>query len=195
MNKYVSSLLFVIVLGSVTSLLLLGADFLTEERIIANEEALLKSKILDANEISYTFQNIHDVFDEEIVIYEEESYVMYQSKSTNNISYQFVGNGVWGEIIGIITLEDDFKTIVEISILQQEETPGLGGVVAERAYLDQFNGKTFDPSIVISKTANTTLSNEIDSITGATRTSEAFEGILNNSYEEYKAIYEGGDFS
>jgi Na+-transporting NADH:ubiquinone oxidoreductase subunit C len=193
MNKYVQSLLFVVILGFITSTLLVGADLLTEERIIQNQEALLKSTILDANGIPYNFQNIHDVFAEEIVITNDGDYLFYTATSTANVSYQFEGGGVWGPIIGIITLEDDFETIVEISILEQEETPGLGGVVAERDYLDNYVGKQFTPEIIISKTANTSLVNEVDSITGATRTSDAFMSILNTSYSIHRDLYQGGE--
>ena len=135
------TLLFVLALGGFASILLVGADWLTKNRIDANQEALLKSVILDANSIEYTFQEIHDVFENEIVTYDLENVRLYQSTSTNNISYEFIGNGVWGEIRGIITLDSNFKTIVEISILEQEETPGLGGVGAEREYLENFVGK------------------------------------------------------
>jgi Na+-transporting NADH:ubiquinone oxidoreductase subunit C len=193
MNKYVQTLLFVFIVGFITSGLLLGADLLTADLIEANEEALLKSVILDASDVEYTFANIHDVFEDEITILEEDNLIFYINNETSYISYEFKGGGVWGDIIGIITLEDDFQTIVEISILQQEETPGLGGVVAEREYLETYEGKVFNPEIIISKTANTELSNEVDSITGATRTSDAFQIILNTSYSEHVDVYQGGE--
>ena len=195
MNKYIKTLVFVVILGLLTSVLLVGADVITEERIVQNQEALLKSTILDANDIEYTFQDIHDIFAEEIMIMETAGRTFYMSTTTSNVSYQFEGGGVWGPIIGIITLDSDFKTIIEISILEQEETPGLGGVVAERGYLDNYVGKTFEPEIVISKTADTSLSNEVDSITGATRTSDAFMIILNTSYQIHYDLYEGGEHS
>jgi len=133
------------------------------------------------------------VFEEEIVIVEIGEYIYYESTKTSNVSYQFVGNGLWGPIKGMITLDSSFTTIIEISILEHEETPGLGGIVAERDYLDSFVGKEFNPTILISKTANTSLVNEIDSITGATVTSNAFMNILNNTYQDYKDKYQGGE--
>jgi Na+-transporting NADH:ubiquinone oxidoreductase subunit C len=53
-------------------------------------------------------------------------------------------------------------------------------VVAERTYLDTFVGKRLEISIL--KGATSLNANQVDAITGATRTSEAFESILNTDY-------------
>ena len=49
--------------------------------------------------------------------------------------------------------------------------------------------------IIVSKEADSSLNNEVDSITGATRTSDAFEDILNTSYQLVKEIYQRSDLS
>ena len=69
--------------------------------------------------------------------------------------------------------------------MQQEETPGLGGVVADLKYLAKYVGIMIVPQIEVNipdSAANKP--NEVDSITGATRTSKAFEQILNDNYAE-----------
>jgi Na+-transporting NADH:ubiquinone oxidoreductase subunit C len=178
-------LLFVIILGSITSGLLLGMDYLTRDRIAANKEAELKSTLLDAYDISYTFNNIHEVFAESVQIIETEGYTFYVDRLTGSVSYIFEGGGVWGPIKGIITLESDFETILSVTILEQEETPGLGGVVAESEYLSRFVGIKMVPSILIANDSGPNAENEVDAITGATRTSKAFELILNQAYTEH----------
>lgn len=193
MNQYVKMILFVIILGTITSLLLLGGDYLTKDLIEANKAADLKSAILDANDISYTFSNIHDIFAEKIDVLEIDGLTFYVDKETGSISYLFDGGGVWGPIIGIITLESDFETIQSIKILQQEETPGLGGVIAESNYLSTFVGIKMVPQIEINKDTSTNAVNEIDAITGATRTSKAVELILNQSYTEHKIAWDNRD--
>jgi Na+-transporting NADH:ubiquinone oxidoreductase subunit C len=95
----------------------------------------------------------------------------------------------------LLSLENDFTTIVRISVLQQEETPGLGGIVATRAYLDTFEGKTIglgDDAISIIKDLDvlTAATNEVRSITGATRTSTQFDIILNNAYAAHRLVWE-----
>lgn len=189
MNQNLKMMIFVVILGLVTSALLLGANALTEDRIELNKEAKLKSAILDGFDIEYNFTNIHDVFDDAITILEEDGYTFYVNDLTGSVAYRFEGSGLWGPIIGILTLEDDFETIVRITILEQEETPGLGGVVAERPYLDNYVGVKMTPSIDVTK-EGATEPNQVDAITGATGTSNAFEIILNDNYDAYSAAWQ-----
>ncbi len=189
MSQNLKLIIFVVILGLVTSGLLLGADALTKDRIELNKEAKLKSAVLDGFDVSYTFANIHDIYADQVEIVELDTYTFYVDEITNRVSYQFEGSGLWGPIIGIITLESDFETIVRITILQQEETPGLGGVVAERQYLDNFVGKKMTPSLDITKEGATD-DFEVDAITGATGTSNAFEIILNTNYQTYSALWQ-----
>jgi Na+-transporting NADH:ubiquinone oxidoreductase subunit C len=189
MNQNLKMMIFVVILGLVTSALLLGANALTEDRIELNKEAKLKSAILDGFDIEYNFTNIHDVFDDTITILEEDGYTFYVNDLTGSVAFRFEGSGLWGPIIGILTLEDDFETIVRITILEQEETPGLGGVVAERPYLDNYVGVKMTPSIDVTK-EGATEPNQVDAITGATGTSNAFEIILNDNYDAYSAAWQ-----
>ena len=189
MKNQIKLFAFVIVLGLVTSLLLLGMDRITRDRIALNQEALLKSSILDANQVSYNFTNIHDIFDDEVEVIEKDGLVFYVHQTSGNVSYKFSGGGIWGPIEGMITLQSDFETIVRITVLQQEETPGLGGVVAEERYLRTFVGKKMTPEIIITKTADPTQDNEVDAITGATGTSNRFQLILNTNYETHQAVW------
>lgn len=190
MKNQIKLFIFVITLGLVTSLLLIGMDLITKDRIALNEQALLKGSVLETNAISYTYTTVHDIFDEEIEVVEHDGLTFYIHQSTGNVSYQFEGGGVWGPIIGIITLNSDFDTIVAIRILQQEETPGLGGIVAELRYLENFVGKKIDPEILVRKDTAPNADNEVDAITGATSTSTRFEIILNSNYQAHKTAWE-----
>jgi Na+-transporting NADH:ubiquinone oxidoreductase subunit C len=190
MKQYLKLILFVLILGSITSGLLVGMDLLTRDRIEANKEALIKSTILDAHGISYTFANIHEVFADTITIEEIDGLKFYINDATGFVSFEFLGGGVWGPIRGVLTLEDDFQTIVKIGILEQEETPGLGGIIAESRYLATFVGKLMVPSLEINKDSSPNKDNEVDAITGATRTSKAFELLINEAYTLHLAAWE-----
>ncbi len=107
----------------------------------------------------------------------------YRHLETMNLSFEFRGKGLWGEIYGIMTLKEDLMTIVNVSVLEQEETPGLGAIVGERVFLDQFIGKVFDPTIRIGK--NPVGDSEVDQISGATSTSGSFQIILNKIQDIY----------
>jgi Na+-transporting NADH:ubiquinone oxidoreductase subunit C len=206
MNKYVKMLAFVATLGIVSGGLLFGANAATNVLITANADALLKSEILTAHGIEFNFTNIHDVFDDSTTVIEVEdeyegnplTYTFYEDNVSGAVTFGFgpvFGGGVWGPIIGLLSLETDFTTIIRISVLQQEETPGLGGIVATRAYLDQFEGRTIglgDDALSIIKDLDVTTAelNEVRSITGATRTSNAFDLILNKAYAAHIAVWQ-----
>lgn len=188
MNKTKQMLVFVLAMGLITSFLLVSVSLLTRERILANQQAALQSAILQANGISFTAGEVNDIFNDTIEVIEleddsENILVFFRHPASGNVSFQFEGGGVWGPIIGVITLEDDFKTIVEITILEQEETPGLGGIITERAYLNKYVGAYLSASITISHDSVPGDPNYVDAITGGTRTSERFEIILRTAYE------------
>jgi Na+-transporting NADH:ubiquinone oxidoreductase subunit C len=185
MKRYLKMVWFILILGTLTSVVFVGMEIWTRPLIDANAANELKSIVLSANDISFNTGNISTVFDENIDIEEVGDFTFYVEKNSGRISYQFSGGGVWGPIIGIITLENDKETIRQIRIMQQEETPGLGGIVADLKYLAKYVGIMVVPQIEVNipdSAANKP--NEVDSITGATRTSKAFEKILNDSYAE-----------
>jgi Na+-transporting NADH:ubiquinone oxidoreductase subunit C len=185
MKRYLKMVYFILILGTLTSVVFVGMEIWTRPLIEANAANELKSIVLSANDISFNTGNISTVFDENIEIKEVGEFTFYVEKNSGRVSYQFSGGGVWGPIIGIITLESDKETIRQIRIMQQEETPGLGGVVADLKYLAKYVGIMIVPQIEVNiPDSSANKPNEVDSITGATRTSKAFEKILNDSYAE-----------
>lgn len=190
MNDKLKIILFVLVLGLLTSGILLGVQALTADRIEANQDANIKSAILDANNIPYTLASINETFEEELNVVVIDGVTFYEDLDTNAVTFLINGSGVWGPIEGILTLDSDFETILNVSILQQEETPGLGGVIAERQYLDTFVGKVMVPSFEINKDPSPNQDNEIDSITGATNTSKRVETFMNEDYDLAKTLWQ-----
>lgn len=193
MKRILNIIGFVFILGTVTSLLIIGMDALTFERIKANEQALFQSSVLDAFEVSYTTATINDVFLENVEPIElelnGETIMVYKDPVSGRISLEMSGGGVWGPIIGVLTLEPDFVTIARVAILQEEETPGLGGRITEPGYLAKFQGIRFNPTINITKDRPVS-DNEVDAITGATGTSYSFERILNETHAKIFPLLE-----
>lgn len=186
-KRYLQMLQFVLVMGLVTSVIFVGMELWTAPLIAANSANELRSSILSANEIAFNTGNINSVYTENVDEVPVDGLMFYVVKSTGNISFEFVGGGVWGPIEGVVTLASDKETIVDVRVLEQQETPGLGGIVATRNYLSTFVGIKFLPTIEINKPdSDTNKANEVDSITGATRTSKAFEGILNETYTSHR---------
>lgn len=184
MKKYLSMILFIIILGIVASGILIGMNFLTEERIKDNQAIEFRETVLNTFEIDYDNSSINEVFSDKIQVTVINDISFYESQA-GEVGFSFEGGGVWGPIIGFMVLEADFETIKNIAVLQQQETPGLGGVVAEDDYLETFVGVKVVPSLEINKDSSANKENEVDTITGATRTSKAFEGIINEAYAQF----------
>ena len=200
MKQYTKMLTFVFIMGFLTSLVFVGMDALTAERIEANKDAAIYSAVLNHNEISFNSGNLADVFNENItveeVIYEGQTLSFYINEENGNVSFMygvFDLGGLWGPLRGVITLESDFQTIVNVTVLEEQETPGLGGKVKNREFLDQFIGLVLIPEldkpVEVNKDAAANEANEVDEISGATGTSTAFEKLLNDSYQTYRNLW------
>lgn len=188
MNKYVKMFVFTLLLGTFASGIFIGADVLTAERIEANQEVDFRKTVLDVFDISYANNTINEVYLREVSVEKIDETTLYLANES--VGYVVEGGGVWGPIIGFVALEEDFETIKKVDILQQEETPGLGGRIVEASFLDQFIEVKMIPSLEINKDTSENMANEVDTITGATRTSKAFELIMNTEYEIHQKAWQ-----
>ncbi len=189
MSEYRRMIIFVLVLGVFTSALLMGVQALTAERIERAAEAHLQTTILDAHDVNYTAANFLEVFEAEIEIRELEGLSFYVHTESGGVSILFFGFGVWGPIEGVLSLEPDFETIRDVAVLDQEETPGLGAVITNPDYQALYVGKSMYPELNVIHDADPDDPNEVDAIAGATRTSEAFDTMLNNAYQEHREVW------
>ena len=117
----------------------------------------------------------------------------YQTTTVNGKSVvvsPFQGNGLWGTIIGVIGMTSDLQRIVGFEIVSHVETPGLGGRIDEVWFKDQFKGEYAEKGIIVKHGAgggDTDPDNgEVDGITGASRTSDAIQVIVNNQIDMLK---------
>ncbi|NQV18964.1 MAG: FMN-binding protein [Armatimonadetes bacterium] len=184
MKKKISMILFVLILGSILTFVLIGVNYYTKPIIEKNEAIKIKSRVMDAFGISYNIDDIEKVFSENVKI-ETENNVKYYFTENNEISFEITGNGLWGPITGILALKPDLETIKGITLIHQEETPGLGGRIAEKEYLSSFKDKKIIPKLEIVSPGKAIKENEVDGITGATMTSKAFEELINNQAQKY----------
>ncbi len=86
---------------------------------------------------------------------------------------------------GLVWLMVGFKadgTINDISILEQNETPGLGTKMTTPEFKNQFNGKNPEQyKLSVKKDGG-----DVDAITAATISSRAFCDAVKRAYESYK---------
>lgn len=187
------SLIYAAVLGTVCALLLTAVADVTASFRQANakaEEILNILMVLDVNMPSDTSaKQLKEVFKNNVREEQRsgiEAYVRFKPEAQEQIqaiALRFSGPGLWGPIKGFLALEPDMKTIRGLTFYEQEETPGLGGEIAEKWFRDQFAGKSIEdkdgnPGFVISSSGDPA-PNKVDGITGATMTCDKVQVILN----------------
>lgn len=192
MKDILKIILFVIILAIISAGILMGTQALTSEKIAVNEGIKVKSSVLSAFGIKFESDTADSIFASKIrEIDLNDNGAMAYKTDNDDIAFIFEGAGLWGNITGIIALDKNLETIVGIKILSQVETPGLGGRISEREYLDQFIGKKIIPELLIVKNKSVLAENEVDGISGATLTSEKLQDIINDNvtiYRNYKDL-------
>ena len=170
-------------------LLTAGLYLLTQERASANELSFTRRAVLQAGGVPFenTTLGIEQAFNEKISV--EEGY--YTTQGPEGIRYiiPLQGPGLWGTIAIMVGMEEDLRTFSGLAIVSQNETPGLGARIEESWFTSQFSGKKAPFTMVEEGTAS--LDNEVDAITGATRTSEYFLNLTNRAADDAKLIIRG----
>lgn len=188
MKEKLLMILFVLILGSVMSMALVSVDAYTAPLIEKNKAMKLRVSILKALGIAYSENKVDETFFGNVITNEHGGKKFYVAKTSGDIAFEIYGPGLWGPIHGIIALGPDLKTIKGITIIHQEETPGLGGRIAEEDFLDRFTAKKIFPRLIIKPPGKASLDNEVDGITGATLTCKAFEEMLNSEIKKYVSV-------
>jgi len=192
MKDKILMIVFVLVLGSILTAALVAVNFYTTPIIEKNEEIATKSSILKALNIPFNQGEVEQIFADNVDEKQKDGITYYVAKD-NNIAFPYSGSGLWGPIEGIIAVQPDFERLQGITIIRQEETPGLGSRIGEAPYLAQFEGKRFSEGLKLVQPGRSSQDNEIDSITGATMTSDAFIAILNENLQEVMPAIKQGE--
>lgn len=112
---------------------------------------------------------------------EGDSLEVYPAKNNDEIVGYAVKTYTNKGFSGYIGLIAGFKpdgSIINIVVLEQKETPGLGTKMAEPQFKDQFNGKNpKDFQMIVKKDGG-----QVDAITAATISSRAFCDAVQRAY-------------
>ena len=122
---------------------------------------------------------------------ERGTHVYYVGKEADRdtVAFKSRGPGLWSLIEVLIAVETDKSELFGLRVLSQGETPGLGGRISEKAFQDSFTGLYIEPQVRIVKFA--IAANEVDAISGATKTSQALEALINEGLENLKRDFGG----
>lgn len=157
---------------------------LTQDRVQSYKTGQLQKIVLQTFElpIDPVGQNYHRY------IKEESQYGFDYYRATRNgviLGYCFPmeGSGLWGTIRALIALNEDFSQLIGLTIIEQNETPGLGARITEDWFQKQFKEKRIIRNgevikYILIPEDEVQQENEIQQITGATASSRAVVNML-----------------
>lgn len=103
------------------------------------------------------------------------------------------GAGLWGSITLVVAADTRAERLRGIEVLDQQETPGLGGRIDEAWFKDQFRGEKLGPSgLALSISGGGTGDSDrenglVDAVTGASLTSGFVKNIVNAAIADIRA--------
>lgn len=169
------------VVGSISGALLAGAFHYADPLIQANREKELKEAIFVVLPEAKDYK-VHEktVGNEKVTVYEGVD----ASGSAVGVAFKAEGGGFQGNIAVMVGLNLDYIRLKGIKVLEQVETPGLGNRISEPKFEDQFKGVEIKPKLEYIKNKKPEKPNQIQSITGATISSDAVVKNINTYVEK-----------
>ncbi|MFO7896623.1 MAG: FMN-binding protein [Candidatus Cloacimonadales bacterium] len=163
---------------------------LTAERVNNYQEMQLKTLVLSTFDLPT--DNVEADFQRYINLIETAEFAYYQAEKEGEfLGYCFPisGSGLWGTIDALLAVTPDLKRIINLEIVTQNETPGLGGRITEAWFKDQFADKLLFVDETLQKyqlvAENETLqAGQISQITGATASSKAVVDIIYKNMQD-----------
>jgi electron transport complex protein RnfG len=183
-----------------TSVGLLSGGFLatvgllTKDRIAANKQKELEEAILSVVPGTASSSKI----------YEEKDLAIYETRDKKGKLTGFAvptsGVGFQDKITLMFGIDPALTRINSLTILDQKETPGLGAKITDQeSFLKYWKNKDCSKSLSLRKPPATSLndlgSSEVNTITGATISSEAVLNIVNVSLEKLKKLKSEGQLN
>ncbi len=96
------------------------------------------------------------------------------------------GPGLWGAITAAVGYDSSLQRLTGFEVIDQNETPGLGGRISETWFKNQFRGKKPPLSLVPEGTSAN--DNQFQAITGASYSSNGVKDIINSSSQDARKI-------
>ncbi len=167
--------LFACISGGVLSLVYLFSAPLIESNMLEEERRSIFNVVPDI-----------DSYEERI----EGEMKYFECKDASGVVVGYAlpaqGNGYQGVIKLMVGLTPDLSEITGISILEQVETPGLGGRISEQVFQDQFRGIKTEPAVGYVKNQAPGKDTDIQAVTGATISSRSVVTIINRNIVKFR---------
>jgi Na+-transporting NADH:ubiquinone oxidoreductase subunit C len=193
-GKRIFPILFMLIITIVCIAIVSSIYLSTKDRVKRNESLFFKIAVLFAADIAVPEEpeEVENIYNSRIESVngelENAEYFRILSPDGEFVGYVLPaeGPGLWGEIEAVIGFERDRETLTGVEFTKQNETPGLGARITEEWYREQFRGKRGPFVLTPEGTAEGV--NEIDAITGASRTSDFVQQIMNRAAQRVKEL-------
>jgi electron transport complex protein RnfG len=181
MKQSIKMILVLIIVGLVSSGLLVSVYNYASPLIEENEKKALKEAIYKLMPDAVTYKEITK---DGIVLYEG----INERDKVIGYAFKAKGNGYQGEIEIMAVIDTELKELKGIEILKSVETPGLGAKIREDPFKKQFSRLSVLPKIAFTKD-EVTKENEVQAITGATISTRSVVAILNDEIVRIRAAF------
>jgi electron transport complex protein RnfG len=166
------------IVGAVSGVILSGVFQVADPLIQANKEKELKEAIFVVLPEAKDYKVLEKKAGAEtLIVYEGVD----GSGNIVGLAFKADGGGFQGNIGVMVGMGLDYLKLKGIKILDQVETPGLGNRISEPAFEGQFKGIDIAPKVEYIKNRKPEKPNQIQSITGATISSDAVVKNINNA--------------
>ena len=164
---------------------------LSFRRVTDYRETQLKKMVLST--FNLPTEDSEANFGKYIRIRNEDGLLHYEAVVDSSLlgyCFPLTGSGLWGTITALLAVTPDFEKIINLEIVGQNETPGLGGRITEKWFKDQFGGKRLLQNEMIINfrliaETETAGSDQINQITGATASSKAVTEMIFKNMKKY----------
>ncbi len=187
---------YMFVVTAFFSAVVIGFAQITEKRVKTNEARAFELAVLKVLPGLYDPNvgavELHRRFVEQLEPPTTDSAGTYTLKQNGQVvayALPFTGQGFWAPIDGVIGIKADKKTIINMIIYQQRETPGLGAEVAQEKFCDQFiNLQMTDKGkpITFKRPGEQLGPAQVHAVTGATQTSTRLEKIICDALNNWR---------
>lgn len=132
---------------------------------------------------------------EEINQIKKSDQFFYEAYDNNGnrvgVAYQHSGGGYNGPIEIMIGVDLESEEIIQISILNHQETPGLGARITENEFKSNFENKSFGNYSVIKTPTSEEM--QVQAVAGATISSSNTTRIVEEAVNIINNAYKGGN--
>ena len=175
------------------------ANELTKDKVAANRRLAERSAVLSALGFEAVPDQVDALYEKNVRTVDSPASPLYAATVDGQARFakNFSGAGLWGTITGVLAVDSGVERIIGLRIISHNETPGLGGRIDEGWFKDQFAGERIGADGIrvrqgSGKGDGDPDNSEVDSVTGASRTSESMQSIVNKEIADFRTVQAAG---